>query len=154
MKRERDVVVPREREVKTREKKKKFKFDEIEQIDRQLAKLSERLNEPILENSDEYRKLREEFEAYTELKNKALESKARRSWIRWALGLGIGVGLPVAASRITARESWKKGQEMELADGKVFNISQKLLSLVSFKGDDTTHEWKDSRKRDSIEKRK
>lgn len=152
MKRERDVVVPREREVKTREKK--FKFDEIEQIDRQLAKLSKRLNEPILENSDEYRKLREEFEAMTELKNKALESKARRSWIRWALGLGIGVGLPVAASRITARESWKKGQEMELADGKVYNISQKLLSLVSFKGDDT-HEWKDKdRKRDAVEKRK
>jgi len=56
MKRERDKVVPRERETKMKEKK--FKFDEVEQIDRQLEKLSKRLSEPILENSEEYTKLR------------------------------------------------------------------------------------------------
>lgn len=149
-KRKRDVVIPRERAVKTKEKKKQY--DEVAAIDQQLEKLSKRLNEPILENSDEYRKLREEFEAMTELKNKALESRARRSWIRWVGGLLFGIGLPVLASRITAKEAWKKGQDLEIADGKVYNLSQKLLSLVSFKGDDT-HEWKDRSKRDTVEKR-
>ncbi|MBP3826222.1 MAG: hypothetical protein ILA11_10895 [Butyrivibrio sp.] len=139
-----DVVYPLE-DVGTK-KKEKFKFDELEAIDLQLSKLAERLNEPILQNSDEYRKLREEFEALTELKNKALESRARRSWLRWALGLGIGVGLPVFASRITAREAWKKGQDLEIADGKVYNLSQKLLSLVSFKNDDP-NDWKDRNKK-------
>lgn len=151
MKRERDKVVPRERETKMKEKK--FKFDEVEQIDRQLEKLSKRLSEPILENSEEYTKLRTEFEALTELKNKALESRARRSWLRWGFGLLFGVGLPVLASRVTAKEAWKKGQDLEIADGKVYNLSQKILSFIRGEDNESPHEWKDSRKRDSVEKR-
>ena len=150
-KRERDVVVPRER--KTKEKEKKFKYDEVEAIDRQLEKLAKRLSEPILENSDEYTKLRTEFEALTELKNKALESRARRSWFRWGFGLLFGVGLPVLASRVTAREAWKKGQDLEIADGKVYNLSQKILSFIKGEDNNSPHEWT-SRKRDSVEKRK